>query len=91
MAYTKAEDEAQATKRGLWADPAPVAPWEYRHPDAAETKAETGGKIIGNRNSMIYHRADCPDYAKVGERNRVLFDSEQDAVKAGYRKARNCP
>lgn len=25
------EDEAKAAKRGLWADPEPVPPWEWRH------------------------------------------------------------
>jgi endonuclease YncB( thermonuclease family) len=25
------EAEARAAKRGLWADPHPVPPWEYRH------------------------------------------------------------
>ena len=28
--YERAEDEARAAKRGLWADPAPVPPWEFR-------------------------------------------------------------
>lgn len=31
LAYRAAEDEARASKRGLWADPAPVAPWDWRH------------------------------------------------------------
>lgn len=27
------EDQASAAKRGLWADPDPVPPWEWRHPN----------------------------------------------------------
>ncbi len=30
--YSKAESEAHNAKRGLWSDPAPTPPWEYRHP-----------------------------------------------------------
>ena len=29
--YYRAEDEARNAKRGLWNDPAPVPPWEWRH------------------------------------------------------------
>lgn len=29
-AYGKAEEEARAARRGLWRDPEPVAPWEFR-------------------------------------------------------------
>jgi deoxyribonuclease-1 len=50
-----------------------------------------GGQVIGNRSSKIYHLPNCLDYGRVLERSRVLFESEADAVKAGYRKARNCP
>jgi endonuclease YncB( thermonuclease family) len=28
--YAAAENQARAAKRGLWADPAPVPPWEWR-------------------------------------------------------------
>ncbi len=31
--YTKAEREARAAKRGLWATSAPLPPWEFRHPE----------------------------------------------------------
>ena len=48
-------------------------------------------QIRGNRNSMIYHLSEgCPGYSQIGEQNRVLFESEQVAFDAGYRKAGNC-
>lgn len=47
--------------------------------------------IYGNKNSQIYHLADCPSYESVAERNRVIFHHESHAIAAGYRKAGNCP
>lgn len=35
----RAEREARAAKRGLWADTAPVAPWEFRKKPAAKKAA----------------------------------------------------
>lgn len=58
---------------------------------ASRSAPGAAGRIIGNRNSGIYHAPTCPDYDRVSERNREYFDTEADAVKAGYRKARNCP
>ena len=104
--YEAAEAEARAEKRGLWQQPKPVPPWEFRHPEQAEpiasasvaspgaattTGQRTTGRIIGNRNSGIYHLPNCPDYSRIAERNREYFDTEADAMKAGFRKARNCP
>lgn len=47
------------------------------------------GKIIGNKNSLIYHVPGGAFYDKISPTNRVYFDSEADAQKAGYRKAKN--
>lgn len=30
--YAEAETEARAAKRGLWSQPNPLSPWEFRHP-----------------------------------------------------------
>ena len=30
--YARAEEESRAARRGLWRDPDPVPPWEWRHP-----------------------------------------------------------
>ena len=47
--------------------------------------------IRGNRNSRVYHLpVGCPSYNAMKLSNIVEFDSEQQAVAAGYRKAGNC-
>ncbi len=52
--------------------------------------ASVEAPIIGNRNSMIFHKPDCPSYTTVSRKNRVSFDSEEAATAAGYRIAGNC-
>jgi micrococcal nuclease len=101
------EEEARQAKRGLWADPNPVPPWEVRHPKQGRTPLAREGllleseeksaadttpmPIIGNRHSQVYHRPDCPSYTATAPKNRMLFNSEAEAEAAGYRRAGNCP
>lgn len=103
--YEAAEAEAREARRGLWSDSAPQAPWLVRGeratatataprpfvaPDAgAAAKPAATGRIIGNRNSGIYHVPGCPNY-DVAVRNRVYFGTEAAAQAAGFRRARNC-
>lgn len=70
---------------------APSAPVTASLGAATTTGQRTIGRIIGNRNSGIYHLPNCPDYSRIAERNREYFDNEAAAMKAGFRKARNCP
>ncbi len=53
--------------------------------------AAATGAIIGNRRSQIYHEPNCPNYNDVSPGNRVTFQSRDEAERAGYRRARNCP
>ena len=99
------EEEARQAKRGLWADPNPIPPWEIRHPKQGRTPSAPGSlssepeekpdttpmAIIGNRHSQVYHRPDCPNYTSTAPKNRVVFTSEAEAEAAGYHRARNCP
>src|SRR5207248_1806343 len=48
------------------------------------------GEIRGNKRSKVYHLPGCPDYGKLKPANVVPFQSEEEAIKAGYRKAGNC-
>lgn len=55
---------------------------------SATNGTKTEGKIIGNKNSKIYHYPGSASYNKISPENRVYFDTETDAQKAGYRKTK---
>lgn len=57
---------------------------------SATAKPQKNCDVIGNKNSGIYHVPGCASYSRVREYNREYFCSEEEAEKAGYRKARNC-
>lgn len=44
--------------------------------------------FIGNKNSKIYHTRDCGHLP--AEKNRVYFNSESQAINAGYKKCAYC-
>ncbi len=58
--------------------------------DSESAAAPTSGEIRGNANSKIYH---CPGQANyedmASSKNLVIFASEEEAIAAGYRKAKN--
>jgi hypothetical protein len=45
--------------------------------------------LIGNQTSMIYHTPDHKNYGDVHPKNQVKFWTEEAAIKAGYRRAKN--
>ncbi|MDE7055802.1 MAG: hypothetical protein K2O64_00940 [Lactobacillus sp.] len=62
---------------------------ETHHSNSHEGDLYTGesGKIIGNSRSHIYHVPGQAGY-HMNSANAVYFDSEQDAINQGYRKAK---
>lgn len=46
------------------------------------------GRIIGNKNSMIYHIPSGAFYKKVSLENAVFFESAKEARAAGYRQSK---
>lgn len=88
----------RARRGGLWADAAPVPPWQWRRGIRSATAADSpppgvtrSGPVMGNRRSGIYHLPRCPSYGDISPRNRVPFASADAARAAGYRQAGNCP
>jgi micrococcal nuclease len=46
VGLAKAEVEAKTAKRGLWADKAPVPPWEFRRNESATRAAKKAGAAL---------------------------------------------
>ena len=56
---------------------------QERRPSASAT-----GKIVGNSDSKRYHLPGMKYHDKIKANHRVVFQSEKEALAAGYRKAR---
>lgn len=52
-----------------------------------DMKTSDSGQIVGNVNSHIYHVPGQAGYS-MNSSNAVYFNSEQDAINAGYRRAK---
>ncbi len=57
----------------------------------AVSRVVVNKKVVGNKNSKIYHYEDCPGALKMSEANKVFFTSVLEAQQAGYKPAGNCP
>jgi micrococcal nuclease len=82
------ESEAKAARRGLWSQPAPVPPWDWRRGDAASPVQAAG--VVTNSKSGVYHRPGCPSVARMRGDHRVVFGTAAAAEGAGYREAGDC-
>ena len=62
------EDEARNEKRGLWADPNPLAPWEFRArkktPEADPDSTTTKKRYWLNTSSNVRHNERCEHFQK---------------------------
>lgn len=90
--FTAAQKAAREHGAGIWnpSDRMRQTPHEYRHHGEAELQREFAGKIIGNKNSLKYHRATCPLAAKMSEYNRLILSSPEAARSEGYSPCRRC-
>jgi endonuclease YncB( thermonuclease family) len=82
--YNEAELSSRAARRGLWSDPKPQPPWQFRHPGTAsagtsQQKAQGSGLVIGNKRSGIYHLPPCPTIARSERRTDSIFKTKGEA------------
>jgi hypothetical protein len=80
------ESETKAARIGLWSQPNPVPPWEWRR---GEGVPQTVG-VVGNWRSHVYQKPARRGAAASAAQNRVTFPSEAEAEKAEYRRSKDC-
>jgi micrococcal nuclease len=78
-AFEEAEKAARKAGLGMW----------NKDKRAAWSDPGQRGTVIGNTRSRIYHLPGQDGYNKVREKNRIYFPTEEEAQKAGFRKANN--
>lgn len=57
----------------------------------AMPEIKTGGKIVGSKNGNKYHYPWCQGAQRIKEENKIWFSSVEEAERAGYTPAANCP
>jgi hypothetical protein len=88
-------------KIGLWNDPHPVQPQDFRHATARPVLFDANGcrkrskprsdAILGNRRSQIFEWPQSAYYSSISPYNLASFASPQAAQAAGYWPAHNSP
>lgn len=49
------------------------------------------GKFVGSKNGTKYHYPWCSGAARIKEENKIWFATAEEARRAGYTPAANCP
>src|SRR3989338_8338108 len=55
-----------------------------------EAGERSGGRFLASKNGSTYYLHECSGARRIGEANKVWFDTEQQARNSGYRPAKNC-
>jgi len=48
-------------------------------------------KVIASRRTGVYYLPECPGYKDVMPENRIGFETEQQALEAGFERSEKCP
>lgn len=51
----------------------------------------SSGTYVASRNGSSYHLPTCPGAKQIKEENKVWFQTEEEARRAGFKPAGNCP
>jgi endonuclease YncB( thermonuclease family) len=87
-ALAQAEVAARGQQVGLWRQPNPQPPWQFRHPPAAATTGTSTGPFHANVRSGVFHRQGCQHYDC--QSCTKIFGTRAEAVAAGFRPAGDC-
>lgn len=63
-----------------------LAPEKQRVPTV-----KTIGQLVASKSGTKYHLPNCPGAKQIKESNKIFFNSVEEATRAGYTPAANCP
>ncbi len=63
---------------------------ESRGPVNSGREVRVDFRVVVSKNSDKYHFAWCPSVGRIKPENQIWFNSEQEAIAAGYTLAGNC-
>jgi endonuclease YncB( thermonuclease family) len=75
--------EARKNKIGLWADPDPIPPWEWK-----KDPKPTG--FFASRYSKCYHIYSCDNLSVIKPKNLKRYKTEDEAIKDGKKEPCKC-
>lgn len=55
------------------------------------TNALLPGKFVASKNGTLYHFPWCPGAQKISDKNKIWFQTADEAKNKGYKPAANCP
>lgn len=68
---------------------------EAQQEESSEAESAEGGAlpeaVVADRQSKTYYPKDCRPANEIKESDRIIFQNDEDAEKAGYRRAKQCP
>lgn len=94
-AWRPLEKNARQQGLGLWSQPDPTAPWDFRSSkrQAGQDQAKksvpiSSGLYRGNTSSLVVHAQGCTYYTC--KKCTAGFESLGAAIRAGYKPCKNC-
>lgn len=57
---------------------------------SSESEKTVIGKYVASKNSSVFHKPDCGSAKKISQDNLVIYDSRDEAIKAGKRPCKSC-
>ena len=97
----KLEQVAFSSKLGLWVEPEPIPPWEFRReshiPDAPTTAEQVDYDrifhygVVGHRRTKTIRWPACKKYPQTRPQQALIFHSLQQAHQMGFKPAKDCP
>ena len=58
--------------------------------DEKKERIAPGGQIVASKTGTKYHFPWCAGASQIANKNKIWFDSPEEAQKAGYAPASNC-